>query len=209
MNDMKKHLTGLIGVFAFLTSLGAFASDLWEAEKFQTADLFYSKWGERHGGGFLLGGEYVPQTLKYGIGFRLGLGAYFADQKALDRGGELTFPLGLYLPVHITESLAVYAGGGLDLHAAYITTREDEGLQGDYKGYGVTENLFAGVRYNFSISGDSSVFVFAEYCQDFGEIPVKHEKTVITNRDKKVYKDKHDVDMSGSRFLVGIGFLGW
>ena len=197
-----------MGVFAFFIAIGAFASDLWEEEKFGLGGFCYSKWGDRHGGSLLFGGEYVPQTLKYGIGFRLGMSAYVGGQKSLDKGNEVTFPLGLYLPVHITEALAVYAGGGLDAHA-YVTTREDEGVQGGYNGYGVTENLFGGVRYNFAISGGQSVFVFGEFCQDFGEIPVKHEETVVRNRDKSVYKDEHKVDMSGSRFLVGIGFLCW
>ena len=202
---MKKHLTGWMGVFAIFSAIGAFASSPGEEEQFGLGGISYSKWGERQGGSVLCGCEYVPQRLQYGIGFRMGLSAYFADQKALDRGVDLVFPLDLYLPVHISKSLAVYAGGGVDMHV--YGSNKDESPGSGYDGYGVTENLFAGVRCNFAISDEQSVFVFAEYCQDFGDISVKHEETVVRNDHKSVYKDKAKVDMSGSRFLVGIGFL--
>lgn len=191
-----------MGAIAFFFALGAAASGqnrLWEAEKFGMVSGFYSKWGERHEGAFLFGYEYVPQELKYGIGFRVGIGDYFADQKTLDKGCGLTVPLSLYLPVHIMESLAVYAGGGIDVHCIYGSDKDEDSV-GKYYGSGVTENLFAGVRYHFSTSGGGAVFVFGEFCQDFGEISVKQN----TGR-----RDSGKVDMSGSRFLAGIGILFW
>ena len=199
---MKKYMTGLMGAIAFFAAFGAAASDqgsLWDAEQFGMSSGFYSKWGERHEGSILFGYEYVPKMLKYGIGLRAGMGAYFADQKALDRGCGFTVPLGLYLPVHIMESLAVYAGGGLDVHGVYGSNKDEDSI-GKYYGSGVTENLFAGVRYNFAISSEQSVFVFGEFCQDFGEISVKQNTGS---------RDSAKVDMSGSRFLVGLGILFW
>lgn len=169
-------------------------------------DLFGSRWGERWGGGFRLGGEYIFDGIHYGIGGRLGVGVYSGNQKKMDTGVDAPFPFELYVPVYVTDNLTVYGGGGFSVHLYRANMEGDDFL--DYTGHGeVTEAAFLGLRYCFKDSSGGWPFLFCEYRQDFGEITVKRERNVYNSRTRRVdkIKEEAEVDMSGGRLLIGIG----
>lgn len=212
-----KHKIFVLAALASLAAVPVFADDLpelteeewWQKEGFGFAEGYYTQFKIKdlgkpmQGAGFALGGEYVSEDAHFGIGGTVSFSWVMQDYTGY-KADDFLLGVDLHVPFRISNTLTVYAGGGGTMHGFGLDFDDDAGVFGgdewENDGAALTADAFFGFRWRFF----EHAYLFGEYRREFGKIDV-----VCTNyewsRDFSHPKDEYD--MSGNRFLAGMGLL--
>ena len=212
-----KRTTSALAVLAVLAAAPGFADDIpeltedewWKKEGFGFVQGYYTQYKIKdlgkpmQGGGFAIGGEYVNEDAHLGIGGALSFSWTMQDYTGY-KANEFLFGFDLHVPLRVSNSLTVYVGGGGTMHGFDLDFDDEWGVFGGDKwhndGASVTGDAFVGFRWRYL----EHAYVFGEYRREFGKIDMVCENYEWT-RDFSHPKDEYD--MSGNRFLAGIGIL--
>lgn len=191
-----------------------------QREFFGQAGVFYaSPSANLSGGGISPGLEYINEKTHWGVGARILVGFQFGDEElehlAPMLAQESATPqsqcdihdvacgLDLYVPARLFDWLTVYGGGGVAFHAMTIEFDYDlptswGWIGRKYEGESdfpdcITGSFFAGGRLHVA----EHFFLFGEYRRVAGDVKIEF--------DEESAGDGFTYDMSGNRFLVGVG----